>query len=56
MIPDYPHNISISLAQLKKMLQPDFADCLSKIETTNMAETLQSQDATKEIGANLIYI
>ena len=54
MIPDFPHNIRIRLAQLKKMFHPDVAlslpvGCLSLAETANRAETEQRQDATKKI-------
>ena len=38
MIRDFPHNIRIRLAGLKKMLRP--------AETANRAETEQRQDAT----------
>ena len=57
MMPDFPHNISIRLARLKKMLLclcP--VGCLSLAETANRAETEQRQDAKKNNRANLILI
>ena len=43
MIPDFPHNIRIRLAQLKKMFHPDVAlslpvGCLSLAETANKGQ------------------
>ena len=51
MIPDIPIDIRKRLAGLKNfLLLPDFANFLpSKTEQANMAENLQSQEATKKI-------
>ena len=54
MIPDFPHNIRIRLAQLilfcivLMLLCLCPVGCLSLAETANRAETEQHQDATKK--------
>ena len=54
MIPDFPIDIRIRLAELKFFLfLPDFANflsCLSKTKQANRAENQQSQEATKKIS------